>query len=110
MTDVKCKVKSCYYWNNGDVCQADSITVDNNLIGRASMEAGSLDVTTTKTSGRGRKADNEVGDLDVGRTTGISSEQGTRTGTESQNVAKTSHETLCTTFRPKGTNTAEPRH
>ncbi len=32
MTKVRCSVNSCYYWGEGDVCKADSIWVNNNII------------------------------------------------------------------------------
>lgn len=149
MTDVKCKVKSCHYWDDGDICKADSIMVDNNPVARTNMEIGSMDLDTSATAsgrgrsagagakygdnagtnagssgtytsasgrehttgtGRGRTTDAEVGDLSVG-TTGVTGRQGTGAATTAptQNSAKTSHETLCSTFRPKGTGT-EARH
>lgn len=129
---VKCKVKSCYFWNNTDLCGADSIMVDNNLVSRSNMEIGSFDADTSASRGfasnRGRSAGTsntgktaggatgtsrtsnmytEVGDLDVGGTTGTTNTQGTGTVIGNQNAAKTSHETLCSTFRPKG---SESRH
>ncbi len=72
MTDVKCKVQSCHYWGNNDICTADSIMVDNNTASRSGstrMEAASLDMKSA-TSG-------------------------------SAVHAHTSYETLCSTFRSK---------
>lgn len=44
MTNVKCNVRSCHYWGNGNVCTADTITVDNNVseTGTFGMETGDL--------------------------------------------------------------------
>lgn len=42
---VKCKVDSCAYWDEGNICGADGIEVDNSLgmnLGDASMEIGRL--------------------------------------------------------------------
>ncbi len=119
MTDVRCNVKTCYYWGD-NLCKADSITVDNNMgssrrgIG---MEVGELEVDT-QNRGRNRKAGDrsfampaETGDLDVriDATSGMSTKSGTdvQSKRQSGSQAHTSDETLCSTFRPKG---SEPRH
>jgi hypothetical protein len=41
---VKCKVDSCVYWDEGNVCGADGIEVDNSMmnVGDAMMEIGEL--------------------------------------------------------------------
>ncbi|MEX0974406.1 MAG: DUF1540 domain-containing protein [Bacillota bacterium] len=109
MTDVKCKVQTCYYWGNNDICKADSILVDNNTVsgGRSTpMETGNLEVSADsgrrnkESGGRSASRDFEVSDLDT-RT-------GSVTKTQSQVQAHTSHETLCSTFRPKGSE--QPKH
>ena len=120
MTDVKCKVQTCYYWGDHDICKANSIMVENNTAsGRrgVGMEVGELDVDTGKGS-RNRKAGDrsfatptETGDLD----TRIDAQSGieTRSATDVQPKhqggvqAHSSDETACSTFRPKG---SEPRH
>lgn len=79
MTDVKCKVESCYYWGQGDICRADSIMVDNN---KRSAPLGRM----------------EAGNLDVNENTGRSS---VSPGGTDKNQATRSEETLCKTFRPK---------
>jgi len=104
LTDVKCKVKTCYYWGDHDVCKANSILVENNTAsGRrgVGMEVGELDIDAGNRS-RNRKAGDrsfatptEAGDLD----TKIDARGGVQ--------AHTSDETSCSTFRPKG---SEPRH
>ncbi|HHW17439.1 MAG TPA: DUF1540 domain-containing protein [Firmicutes bacterium] len=106
MTEVKCKVRSCHYWGSGDVCEADTILVDNNLERKntTKMEAGNLDIDRGTTGGAdrdygttkvgGTRADFEAGDL--GGTA-------TRTaGTDESGLAYTSETTCCRTFRPKG--------
>lgn len=112
MTDVKCKVKSCYYWDNGDVCKADTIMVDNNSLARGNVEAGGrnrgLEVGELNIGAgrRDRDRDFEVGDLGGGA--GLQGQERARTTRgESDLMARTSHETLCSTFRPRG---SEPRH
>lgn len=145
MTEVKCKVQSCYYWGNGNICKADSIMVDNNSLTRNRMEVGNLDVNagiagtrgrpgrtgdfetadlttgagtrgrtggfetgdfTTGTTTRGRTGDFEVGDLTTGPVGKPQTHEKPRAGTPSTDVlAKTSHETLCSTFKPKSAGT-----
>lgn len=42
---VKCKVDSCAYWDQGNLCGADGIEVENSMqtsMGDASMEIGRL--------------------------------------------------------------------
>ncbi len=92
MTEVRCKVSTCHYWGNNDICRADSILVEND----------------TSTAGRGVRM--EAGDLD----TRIDAQSGarqsgtnTQSGGHSSSQAQTSHETICSTFRPKG---SQPRH
>lgn len=38
MTIVRCSVDSCEFWGEGEVCQADTIWVKNNMIGDADDE------------------------------------------------------------------------
>ncbi len=94
MTDVTCRVDSCYYWGNNDKCKADSITVDHK-----------------SASGKTGKADFEAGDLDArtdskDRSDPRSGNSG-RSKDEDMQKASTSHDTLCRTFKPKG---SESRH
>lgn len=119
MTDVKCKVQTCYYWGNNDICKADSIMVDNNSVsGRRGigMEVGELDIDAGNRS-RNRKAGErsfatptEAGDLDarIDAQSGISTRSGTdiQSGRQGGSQAHSSDETLCSTFRPKG---SEPK-
>jgi len=125
LTDVKCKVESCYYWGDGNICKADSIMVDNNLGQRAGIGTGNLGVGTTGTTAgrtgrteagdltvgsenKGRTRDFEAGDLTTGAFRDAQTEGRTKTSANRSDVlAKTSHETLCSTFRPKNT---EPKH
>lgn len=118
MTEVRCKVSSCYYWGNNDICKADSIMVDNDTsaVGRGvRMEAGDLDTNTGR--GRNRRAGDrsivtgfEAGDLDTRIDAQSDIKQsGTdvQSGSHSTNQAQTSHDTICSTFRPKA---SQPRH
>jgi len=94
LTEVRCKVSSCYYWGNGDVCKADTIMVDNDTgsTGRGvRMEAGDLSINTRNDA----QSDIRKSGTDV------------HSGSHSTNQARTSSETICSTFRPKGT---QPRH
>lgn len=94
MTEVKCKVETCYYWGRGDICKADSIMVDNNTSavrrGTTGMEIGDLD---TRIGEQSRIENKSSTDVQTTRQSGVH--------------AKTSDETLCATFRPKG---SEVRH
>ena len=40
--NVKCYVDSCHYWGQNNLCEAESIEVDNQSIGNRSMEIGAL--------------------------------------------------------------------
>lgn len=84
MTEVKCKVKSCHYWGNGDVCEAETIVVDNNHTNSTAsrIEAGEEGAISSRFGAF------EISNLDA-------------QVAEPKN-ASTSEETLCRTFRPKG--------
>jgi len=49
---IKCKVTSCEYYGNGDICTADEIIVKNNYDADATMEIGELgrSVNATRSS------------------------------------------------------------
>ncbi|HQD39839.1 MAG: DUF1540 domain-containing protein [Firmicutes bacterium] len=44
MAKINCSVRSCYYWNEGGICGADSIIVKNNRPGDLDDELASLDM------------------------------------------------------------------
>lgn len=124
MTNVKCKVRSCYYWGSGDTCKADTILVDSvrneNMTG---MEIGDLNVNR-RTNTQRRTGAFETGTFDFDRKTVGQTERTftanrnrdtltdletgdltspRRAGTNEQNLAYTSETTCCRTFRPRGT-------
>ncbi|HHV62742.1 MAG TPA: DUF1540 domain-containing protein [Firmicutes bacterium] len=72
--DVKCSVDTCYYWGNGNVCNAKEIFVENSVF--QERESGA------KGRARAGAARMEVGAL-------------------GELKAKTSDETCCKTFKPK---------
>lgn len=95
MTEVKCKVKSCHYWGSGDVCQADSIMVDNyvtNASGRATMTGRDIGGLEASVGGKAKGQNFEAGDLNTGA------------GRSGDRLASTSEEAICRTFRPKNTS------
>lgn len=111
-TEVKCRVRSCHYWGNGDVCEADKIEVDNAVGAKTTMEVGELGAdrgrrgdraATTGTTGAGSRG---AGGLIEGRTRGTDMEVGELApGAErrvGEPLASTSEEAVCRTFRPKG--------
>jgi len=103
VTQVKCKVKPCYYYRDGDICGADTIMVDYNTQKASTlrMEAGDMDFNVGRATGRAQNfRDFEAGDL-TGSLGGTSVNKG------DDNKVKSSEETLCATFRPKN---SEPRH
>lgn len=77
MTEVKCRVESCHYWGSGDICNAETIQVDNNVSG-------------SRTFGM------ETGELYSGKETHRTQD------VQDKEHARTSEQTLCRTFRPKG--------
>ncbi len=100
MTQVKCKIKPCHYYGDGDICTADTILVDcNQKIDKSSpgTEASRMEV--------GRM------DLNLGGFESRANDPSTKTKSTSGKCdasdIKTSEETLCSTFRPKG---GGPRH
>lgn len=44
MAEIKCSVRSCHYWGQGQVCQADSIMVKNNKPGDIDDELANPDM------------------------------------------------------------------
>jgi hypothetical protein len=106
MTDVKCKVQTCHYWGTNDICKADSIMVDNNTgsgTRSSRMEAGNLDVNVNS---RRRGIDMKSASSDF-EAANLDTDVATRSRTQSNVQAHASHETLCSTFRPKS---SESRH
>lgn len=115
MTEVKCRVRSCHYWGNGDICEANKIEVDNRVGARTTMEVGELGADydrrqdrdaspgTTRAGARGtgglearaKGTPMEVGELAPGAERRVG-----------EPLASTSEEAVCRTFRPKG-STAE---
>lgn len=41
MTEVKCTVNNCHYWEN-NICKAEEIQVAKNFLGNNDMEAGMM--------------------------------------------------------------------
>lgn len=70
-TRVKCTVDTCHYWGQGEVCQADEISVNHNHAG-AGM-------------GATRTAFTNSSDLSA----------------SGHSPARTSSETMCQTYRPR---------
>lgn len=103
MTQVKCKVEPCFYWKDGDICGADSIMVDyNSQNATTRMEAGddiAFHAREARTPAR------SFGDFETGDLSGSFRKTKGNKGNEKE--AKSSEETLCSTFRPKS---MEPRH
>lgn len=87
MTKVRCKVNSCYYWGEGEVCQAANISVINNLSDEASIEAEYAD------------------EMSYAFDTGVDYEMGIgmQANQELLNemIANTSQQTQCETMRPR---------
>ncbi|SJZ38867.1 DUF1540 domain-containing protein [Selenihalanaerobacter shriftii] len=53
MSKIGCNVSNCSYWGQGNVCQADKISVSNDShSGKADMEAGSLGGKVTSNHSR----------------------------------------------------------
>ena len=42
MSDIKCSVDNCAYWDTNNICGAEQIEVSKNFFGNDDMEAGSL--------------------------------------------------------------------
>ncbi|HPU00632.1 MAG: DUF1540 domain-containing protein [Firmicutes bacterium] len=79
MTEVRCTVKSCHYWDEGDYCTAETIWVKNNFAGDADDE------------------------LFRGTAYEFAKEPGTegKEGSRGEKNASTSSQTCCETMRPK---------
>ncbi|MBM7624856.1 DUF1540 domain-containing protein [Sporohalobacter salinus] len=45
MSEIACNVSNCEYWDNGNICAADKISVSNNSYAgeSATMEIGAID-------------------------------------------------------------------
>jgi hypothetical protein len=53
MSQIGCNVSNCEYWGNGNVCQADKISVSNNThSGSSDMEIGSISDAVTSNHSR----------------------------------------------------------
>lgn len=73
MTEVRCTVNSCKFWGEGEVCLADTIWVNNNLIASSGDDLPFV-------------LDTELaGDLETDQTS----------------LAQTSRHTCCETMRPR---------
>ena len=81
MTTVRCSVDTCHYWGEGEICQADSIWIKNNMREDADDDLWRED------------EDMEVGEIGTG---GRTRRRGARS-------ARTSAETCCETMRYRGT-------
>ncbi len=105
MPEVKCKVKPCHYWKDGDICGAKSIMVDFNKKNTGDrMEVSNLDFDVGRAASRAR--DFDAAERGLVNTRMTDSEMGDLTGSFGGSTsmgpgAKTSEETLCATFRPK---------
>ncbi len=44
MAKIRCSVRSCDFWGEGQVCQADQIIVKNNKLGDLDDELANLDL------------------------------------------------------------------
>ena len=77
MTRVNCSVKNCSYWGQGEVCNADTIWVKNNMGTRGASNSAFSQYTEF--------ADDLQPDL----------------GTNAKNQASGSHGTCCETMKPK---------
>lgn len=42
LSQIKCSVDNCAYWDAGNLCGADTIEVGKNFFGNDDMEAGAL--------------------------------------------------------------------
>ncbi|HHY35926.1 MAG TPA: DUF1540 domain-containing protein [Firmicutes bacterium] len=112
MTEVKCRVRSCHYWGNGDICEANKIEVDNRVGAKTAMEVGELGADYGRRQdreaapGTTRAGARDAGGLVEGRARGTAMEIGELApGAErrvGEPLASTSEEAVCRTFRPKG--------
>ncbi|HOB90661.1 MAG: DUF1540 domain-containing protein [Bacillota bacterium] len=78
MATIRCSVKSCHYYDEGDYCSADEIYVKNRL-------------RTDVDDDLGKRRDMEA--ADIGTVDVVRREQ--------ERFAQTSSQTCCETFRPK---------
>lgn len=81
MTRVRCSVKSCEFWGQGKVCQADTIWVKNNMIGDAGDELSYAFNT------------------EIANEPGVTPKNGEEASQSTS--AKTSRHTCCETMRPR---------
>lgn len=42
LSEIKCTVDNCYYWDSGNICAAETIEVAKNFFGDDKMEAGAF--------------------------------------------------------------------
>ena len=90
MTKIRCKVNSCQYWGTGEVCQADSISVNNNMFDDMEFDAGLIE----------EEYADELSfafDMEVDYEMGL---QG-NSGDIRASTANTSMQTQCETMRPR---------
>lgn len=53
MSEIACNVSNCQYWGQGNVCEADKISVSNNThSGNNDMEVGSFSDAVTSDHSR----------------------------------------------------------
>jgi hypothetical protein len=78
MTRVNCSVKTCSYWGQGEVCNADSIWVKNDTSTRAG------------------------GNMAYSQYTEFADDLQPDIGANANQQASGSHDTCCETMKPKG--------
>ncbi len=94
MTEVRCKVNSCYYWGKGEICQADNILVNSNTCDEAGNFSADF-IEDEYADEMSYAFDNEaVYELGLGMNMG--EQQGFN-----QTEANTSQQTQCETMRPR---------
>lgn len=91
MTKVRCKVSSCHYWGAGEVCNADSISVNNNIFDDMGIEDEYADEMSY------------AFDTEVGYEVGMENNRNMLQGFKNEIIADTSQQTQCETMRPRGT-------
>jgi hypothetical protein len=100
LTEVKCKVSSCHYWGQGDICEADTILIDQDQMrsDTTRMEVSSLEFPGDRQSldqQRSRtRSQRDRHRMETGMIGATDSRKG--------HSARTSEATCCRTFRPRG--------
>lgn len=100
MTEVKCKVSSCHYLGQGDVCKADTILIDQDRMrsDTTRMEVSSLDFPGDTgyldRGGSGAHSQKDRHEAETGMAGTTDPGKG--------HSARTSEATCCRTFRPRG--------